>query len=211
MAHSTGARWLIRNGRWTFGVSDADELFKAFEAYTMEGIADRVTCPTLVLEAENDQFFAGQPRRIFDALTCPKELITFPGNEGGGEHCQEGAMALFHQRTFDWLDSAGDDIDNPRLVELVGELALSSERFRTLWARHDVRGLEGGTTTVHHPVVGELRLHRDKLPVGDVLLVLYYADQGSDSDEKLRLLASIAQAAPTPVEPLTRADRLPGC
>ena len=105
MAHSTGARWLIRNGRWTFGVSDADELFKAFEAYTMEGIADRVTCPTLVLEAENDQFFAGQPRRIFDALTCPKELITFPGNEGGGEHCHEGAMALFHQRTFDWLDT----------------------------------------------------------------------------------------------------------
>ena len=60
---------------------------------------------TLVLEAENDQFFAGQPRRIFDALTCPKELITFPGNEGGGEHCHEGAMALFHQRTFDWLDT----------------------------------------------------------------------------------------------------------
>jgi hypothetical protein len=103
----------------------------------------------------------------------------------------EGFIAAFRK-------SAGDDIDNPRLVELVGELALSSERFRTLWARHDVRGLDGGTTTVHHPVVGELCLHRDKLPVGDVLLVLYYADQGSDSDEKLRLLASMAQAAPTP-------------
>jgi MmyB-like transcription regulator ligand binding domain len=44
-------------------------------------------------------------------------------------------------------------------VEVVGELALSSERFRTLWARHDVRGLDSGTATVHHPVVGELRLH----------------------------------------------------
>jgi transcriptional regulator with XRE-family HTH domain len=115
----------------------------------------------------------------------------------------EGFIAAFRK-------SAGDDIDNPRLVELVGELALSSERFRALWARHDVRGLDGGTTTVHHPVVGDLRLHRDKLPVGDVLLVLYYADQGSDSDEKLRLLASIAQAAPASAEPLTRADRLPG-
>ena len=89
--------------------------------------------------------------------------------------------------------SIGDDIDSPRFVDLVGELALSSERFRTLWARHDVRSLEGGTTTVNHPVVGELRLHRDKLPVDDVLLVLYYADQGSESDEKLRLLASVAQ------------------
>jgi hypothetical protein len=81
----------------------------------------------------------------------------------------------------------------------VGELALSSERFRTLWARHDVRGLEGGTTTVNHPVVGELHLHRDKLPVDDLLLVLYYADQGSESDEKLRLLASMALTTPAPV------------
>jgi hypothetical protein len=40
-------------------------------------------------------------------------------------------------------------------------------------------------------VVGELRLHREKLPVDEVLLVLYYAEQGSESDEKLRLLASM--------------------
>jgi transcriptional regulator with XRE-family HTH domain len=103
----------------------------------------------------------------------------------------EGFIAAFRK-------SIGDDIDNPRFVELVGELALSSERFRTLWARHDVRGLEGGTTTVNHPVVGKLHLHRDKLPVDDLLLVLYYADQGSQSDEKLRLLASLAQTTPAP-------------
>jgi hypothetical protein len=87
---------------------------------------------------------------------------------------------------------------DPRFVELVGELALSSERFRTLWARHDVRRLEGGTSTVNHPVVGELRLHREKLPVEGLYLVLYYADEGSESDEKLRLLASMAQAAQAP-------------
>ncbi|WP_399095721.1 helix-turn-helix domain-containing protein [Streptomyces sp. BBFR2] len=87
----------------------------------------------------------------------------------------------------------GDDTDNPRFVELVGELALSSQRFRTLWARHDVRPLDGGTTTVHHPVVGDLRLHRDKLPLDDVILVLYYPDRNSDSDEKLRLLAALSQ------------------
>jgi transcriptional regulator with XRE-family HTH domain len=102
----------------------------------------------------------------------------------------EGFIAAFRK-------SAGDDVDDPRFVELVGELALSSERFRALWARHDVRALEGGTTTVNHPVVGELRLHRDKLPVDGLLLVLYYADQGSESDERLRLLASMAQTAPS--------------
>jgi transcriptional regulator with XRE-family HTH domain len=104
----------------------------------------------------------------------------------------EGFIAAFRK-------SVGDDTGNPRFVELVGELALSSERFRTLWARHDIRNLDGGTTTVNHPVVGELRLHRDKLPAGEgLLLVLYYADQGSESDEKLRLLAAMA-----PHEPVT--------
>lgn len=34
---------------------------------------------------------------------------------------------------------------------------------------------------VYHPVVGELHLNRDKLAVGDLLLVLYYPDQDSDA------------------------------
>ena len=89
--------------------------------------------------------------------------------------------------------SIGDQLDDPRIVELVGELSLASARFRELWARHDVRQLRGGTTDVHHPVVGELHLHRDKLPVDGLTLVLYYADAGSDSAEKLQLLASLRQ------------------
>ena len=87
--------------------------------------------------------------------------------------------------------SVGDSADDPRVVELVGELSLASARFRALWARHDVRRLPGGTTSVHHPVVGELRLHRDKLPVGGLTLVLYYADTGSPSAQALQLLASL--------------------
>ncbi|WP_406137720.1 alpha/beta hydrolase family protein [Streptomyces sp. NBC_01089] len=105
MAQSVSARWLVHNGLWTLGVSGADELLDAFRAYTLEGVAERVTCPTLVLEAENDQFFAGQPQRVLSALTCPKELISFREDEGGGEHCHEGAVALWHQRAFDWLDT----------------------------------------------------------------------------------------------------------
>lgn len=60
--------------------------------------------------------------------------------------------------------SIGDDVTDPRTVELVGELSLASARFRALWARHDIQRLEGGTATVNHPTVGALRLNRDKLP-----------------------------------------------
>ena len=38
------------------------------------------------------------------------------------------------------------EIEN-RDQALEGGLALSSERFRARWARQDIRGLEGGTTT----------------------------------------------------------------
>jgi MmyB-like transcription regulator ligand binding domain len=90
-------------------------------------------------------------------------------------------------------ESIGDDINDPRFVECVDELSLGSGRFRELWARHDVWTLEGDTATVNHPVVGELHLHRDKLPVEGLFLVLYYADVGSESAEKLALLASLIE------------------
>ncbi|MDN4640694.1 helix-turn-helix transcriptional regulator [Agreia sp. PsM10] len=86
----------------------------------------------------------------------------------------------------------GDEVTDPRAVELVGELSLASERFRTLWARQDVRPLEGGSTTVNHPAVGTMRLHREKLPLGDLILVLYYPDENSDAAGKLRLMGLAA-------------------
>lgn len=101
------------------------------------------------------------------------------------ERAVEGFVALARH-------TLGDDVSDRRTVELVGELSLASERFRSLWARHDLRRLEGGTAALHHPSVGELRLHREKLPVEDVILVLYYPDAESDAAEKLALLASLS-------------------
>ena len=142
--------------------------------------------------------------RAFDVLASNRLAVALSPRLQPGYNRLRSLLLDPEEQAFqqDWTRSAenfiaafrksiGDDVNDPRFVELVGELALSSERFRALWARHDIRGLDGGTTTVNHPVVGELRLNRDKLPVGDVLLVLYYPDQGSESDEKLRMLASL--------------------
>jgi transcriptional regulator with XRE-family HTH domain len=91
--------------------------------------------------------------------------------------------------------SVGSDLDDPRFVQLVGELSLSSERFRQLWARHDVQSLDGGPTRFRHPQVGDLTLRREKLAIGGTdgqLLVVYHAEAGTSSAEKLDLLASLA-------------------
>jgi transcriptional regulator with XRE-family HTH domain len=91
--------------------------------------------------------------------------------------------------------SVGPDLDDPHLTDLVGELSLKSERFRSLWARHDVREKTHGTKRFVHPMVGELELRYESFGVagnpGQVLAV-YHADPGSPTEQALALLSSMA-------------------
>jgi len=58
---STGARWALNHGPWAFGVSSARQFVARLRSYTLNGVAEQIQCPTLVCEAEHDQFFRGQP------------------------------------------------------------------------------------------------------------------------------------------------------
>jgi len=90
---------------------------------------------------------------------------------------------------------AGRDPHDKGLQDLVGELSTRSETFRRLWGAHDVRTHGAGTKRFHHPVVGELTLAYEELAItaepGQVLMV-YTAEPGSPSADRLRLLASWA-------------------
>ncbi len=90
---------------------------------------------------------------------------------------------------------AGRNPFDKKLSDLVGELSTRSERFRTLWASHNVRYHRSGVKRITHPVVGELELTYEafELPADPGLqLSTYTALPGSASEEKLRLLSSWA-------------------
>jgi alpha-beta hydrolase superfamily lysophospholipase len=105
MQRNTGIRWAIENGMFTFQVGSIWDLIQATESWSLEGIANTITCPTLVCEAEGDHFFAGQPKMLYEALTCPKTLMRFTAEDGAEEHCQLGALLLSNHRVFEWLDT----------------------------------------------------------------------------------------------------------
>ncbi|SIT83446.1 helix-turn-helix domain-containing protein [Microbacterium sp. RU33B] len=95
---------------------------------------------------------------------------------------------------------AGRDPHDTGIQDLVGELSTRSDVFRSLWAAHNVRTHGTGTKRFVHPVVGEVTLVYEELALtadpGRVLLI-YTAEPGSPSAERLRLLASwAAESAP---------------
>ncbi|MFC6161784.1 helix-turn-helix domain-containing protein [Kribbella jiaozuonensis] len=88
----------------------------------------------------------------------------------------------------------GPNVNDPRLKELVGDLSVRSERFRQLWARHDVRPRKGRLSQLTHPEVGDLDLRSDKLTIGGtdgMTLVVFHAVPGSRDVESLALLGSL--------------------
>ena len=90
---------------------------------------------------------------------------------------------------------AGTNPHDQRLAKLVGELSMRSDRFRELWASHNVRRHYAGRKSFRHPVVGLLEVNYVSLELtGDPGLVLttYTATPGSPAEEALRLLASWA-------------------
>jgi transcriptional regulator with XRE-family HTH domain len=120
----------------------------------------------------------------------------------------------------DWADAAdttvallrteaGRDPYNRALTDLVGELATRSDAFRTRWAAHDVRLHHTGTKRFRHPLVGDLSVgfNATELPADlGLTLTVYTAEPGSESAEKLALLASWA-ATSDREQPRSAAER----
>lgn len=66
-------------------------------------VVAQITCPMFIADPDDEQFWPGQSREVYDALTCPKTLARFTREEGANWHCEPKARSLYDQRMFDWL------------------------------------------------------------------------------------------------------------
>jgi pimeloyl-ACP methyl ester carboxylesterase len=104
MENNTSLRWAITQCVWSFGASSIADLLAKTRQATIDGVVAQIQCPCLVLEAEGDMFFRGQPQKIYDSLKAPKQLFKFTSEDGAENHCQSGALAYKDEVVFNWLD-----------------------------------------------------------------------------------------------------------
>ncbi len=98
------AGWALRRGLLVHGVRSPLAYLDCLSDYTLTGRAELITCPTWVGYAEGDDISATAPKLVA-SLQCPNELVHFTAAEGADDHCEQGARALYHARSFGWLDS----------------------------------------------------------------------------------------------------------
>lgn len=98
------------------------------------------------------------------------------------------------------LHRAEKDPSDQALHDLVGELAVRSERFRQLWAEETPAPQVSSVGEWRHPIVGQLRLTREKTAIDGtdgMMLVVYRAEEGSVSAMALDLLKTLPPPSPS--------------
>lgn len=90
-----------------YGVESPFDAYRAVRAYNLAGVARQIECPILITDPENEGFWPGQSKQLFDAVGTPPErkaLVAFTEAEGADAHCEPMGLGVRDQRIFDWLD-----------------------------------------------------------------------------------------------------------
>ncbi len=81
-----------------------DRMHLAQQFTLSQSTISRVEAPTLVIEADEEQFVPGQAQQVYKELTARKKLLTFTVAEGGQFHCEPMAPQLRNELMFNWLE-----------------------------------------------------------------------------------------------------------
>ena len=90
---------------WVLGVPDMESAMEKLRKFTLAGVAEKITCPMLILWGEEDKL---TPREVADQLYAAvgsrdKTLKIFTDREGGAEHCQVDNRQVGTDYLADWL------------------------------------------------------------------------------------------------------------
>jgi dienelactone hydrolase len=76
---------------------------KLIQSLATTNVVSRIKVPTLVLDYEFEQFYPGQARQMYEALTAPKDYVRLTAATGAQMHCSPMAPQQHCEVVFDWL------------------------------------------------------------------------------------------------------------
>ncbi len=91
---------------WVFGCDKIEDTLKIVKQMTLDGVADKITCPLLIVHGENDrQVPLWHAQRTYDeAVNSPgRELKICSLLDGGAEHCGADNGSLVVDYMADWV------------------------------------------------------------------------------------------------------------
>jgi transcriptional regulator with XRE-family HTH domain len=170
-----------------------------------------MTAPTMVVGRHLDVLawnpLAGALLGELTALPPPERNMLWLLLQPGADLTCPDRASTVGELTAMLRTAVASDPNHPRALSLVGELAVNSDEFRTLWGRHDIEETTRGRMRIIHPLVGELNLDWDayRLPGASpgLMIVAYTAEENSPDSERLQLLARLVDTpspAAVPVE-----------
>ncbi|MEE9257638.1 MAG: alpha/beta hydrolase, partial [bacterium] len=91
------------NFKYMSGIQDEDEFDAMAEEMTLEPVAEKIRCPTLLAMGEFDELCPLEDaERLFESLRCPKELWVYENET----HTLGGRLPDFYLAVADWLCDA---------------------------------------------------------------------------------------------------------
>ncbi len=91
---------------WVFGKNTIEEAVAVAKRLTLEGVADKITCPLLIVHGENDRQIPlwHAEKTMTAAVNSPaRKLKVFTLAEGGAEHCQADNSSFAVDYIADWV------------------------------------------------------------------------------------------------------------
>lgn len=105
LSPSTAATLRFRGKPYGLTGSSPFDLYETVNTYKLGKEIDQITTPVLITDPENEQFWPGQSRQLYERLQSPRHIIHFNAQDGAGRHCEPLASAQRDAHILDWLDS----------------------------------------------------------------------------------------------------------
>jgi len=121
--------------------------------------------PALILSRHLDVLAANPAGMLlFPGLDATDNMLIYLFTDPGARelHADWAGAGSYSVAALRALAGAEHD---PRLVDLVGRLAIESPEFARLWDRHDVRHKTHRRLPLRHPLVGELTVDYESFTV----------------------------------------------